>query len=96
MTCAAEGTRTLLATVPESTLNPKTDPVPALDSGEVFAVITVCPRHVKVVRTWLRKTVTRPDAVWSLHTEALMTGWGQIVDRVDLPVRATVRRSAAG
>ncbi len=96
MTCGAEGTRTLLATVPESTLSPRVDPVPSLDSGEVFAVITVCPRHLKVVRIWLRQTVTRPDAVWSLQTEALMRSWGQIVGRVDLPVRATVARSAAG
>ncbi len=96
MTCGADGVRTLLATVPGSTLDPLVDPVPSLESGEVFAVVTVCPAHVKPVRAWLRTNVTRPDAVWTLGTEALMRGWGQIVDRVDLPVRSTVLRANVG
>ena len=86
MRCGANGVVSLLACVAGSSLNPMVAPVPALDSGEVLAHVTACRHHSRMVRRWLAANVTRPDAVWTVGTEALMRGWGQIVDPISLPV----------
>lgn len=96
MTCGADGVVSLLACVPESQLQPMVDPVPELESGEVVAHLTVCRSHVRPVRRWLAANVTRPDAVWTLGTEALMRQWGQIVEPMVLPVVSPSRAAAAG